>query len=413
MVVFGGDDVSALVLDIGAHTVRAGYAGDDAPKTVFTSSYGYRDEAPPSDEEGGQATTARKVWVGDHGPALWKANQEVGSPFVEGNLEDFTYVPNLISHAFVESLRCDPSDHPVLSTEPAWNTPANRERMAEILFEEFKIPAFYIANSGVLSAFAAGRGTALIVDIGSHWSSVVPVVDGFVLRKGVQRSSLGALQRYSSHQILHRRGVQLISHQLIASKMPVPPETPPRMLLREDRRATTTKSWSDWSSTREMEEWIAAVGGVYDISWTTQQQIPRPGKAYEFPSGYSSVFHAERYLPGEGYFMQDALGPVGNVPPTLSQLLHTSIAACEPDLKAQLLQNVVLTGGGSLLVGFAERLNNEMNKIWPGKVKLSASGNVVERQYSAWIGGSILASLGTFHQLWISRAEYQVWTFTS
>lgn len=32
----------------------------------------------------------------------------------------------------------------------------------------------------------------------------------------------------------------------------------------------------------------------------------------------------------------------------------------------------------------------------------------MERQYSAWIGGSILASLGTFHQLWISRAEYQV-----
>jgi actin-related protein len=42
------------------------------------------------------------------------------------------------------------------------------------------------------------------------------------------------------------------------------------------------------------------------------------------------------------------------------------MAACEPDLKSQLLQNVVLTGGGSLLVGFAERLNNELNKQWPG-----------------------------------------------
>ncbi|CAG8590901.1 13527_t:CDS:2 [Acaulospora colombiana] len=149
MVVYGGDDVSALVLDIGAHTVRAGYAGDDSPKSVFSTSYGYRDETV---EENGQSVTKKKVWCGDFGPALWKPRQEVGSPFREGLLEDFTYIPNIINHAFNDTLYCDPADHPVLVTEPAWNTPANRERMAEILFEEFKVPAFYIANSGVLSA---------------------------------------------------------------------------------------------------------------------------------------------------------------------------------------------------------------------------------------------------------------------
>lgn len=162
------DDVSALVLDIGSHTVRAGYAGDDSPKVIFPSSYGYRDDMVPSASEGGQPTQTRRVWVGDYGPAVWRPGQEVGSPFHEGTCKcchfigkrrldsrqvvDFTHVPNLIGHAFKESLRCDPADHPVLATEPAWNTPANRERMAEILFEEFKVPAFYIANSGVLTA---------------------------------------------------------------------------------------------------------------------------------------------------------------------------------------------------------------------------------------------------------------------
>lgn len=72
--------------------------------------------------------------------------------------------------------------------------------MAEIMFEEFKVPAFYIANSAVLSSygflpdqrlfhmnffsFAAGKGTALLIDIGKDTASVIPVVDGFVLRKG-------------------------------------------------------------------------------------------------------------------------------------------------------------------------------------------------------------------------------------
>jgi actin-related protein len=50
-------------------------------------------------------------------------------------------------------MRCNPSDHPILVTEPTWNTPANRERMAEIMFEEFSVPAFYIANTGVLNAY--------------------------------------------------------------------------------------------------------------------------------------------------------------------------------------------------------------------------------------------------------------------
>jgi actin-like protein 6B len=65
---------------------------------------------------------------------------------------DFTPIPSLISHALTEVMRCNPAEHPILVTEAAWNTPANRERMAEIIFEEFQAPAFYIANTGVLNA---------------------------------------------------------------------------------------------------------------------------------------------------------------------------------------------------------------------------------------------------------------------
>jgi hypothetical protein len=65
---------------------------------------------------------------------------------------DFKPIPPLIRYALKDVLRCKAEDHPVLVTEPAWNTPANRERMAEIMFEEFQVPAFYIANTGVLNA---------------------------------------------------------------------------------------------------------------------------------------------------------------------------------------------------------------------------------------------------------------------
>lgn len=72
--------------------------------------------------------------------------------FNDPSVSDFNPIPALISHALVDVMRTNPAEHPILVTEPAWNTPANRERMAEIMFEEFQVPAFYIANTGVLNA---------------------------------------------------------------------------------------------------------------------------------------------------------------------------------------------------------------------------------------------------------------------
>lgn len=119
------------------------------------------------------------------------------------------------------------------------------------------------------------------------------------------------------------------------------------------------------------------------------------------------------------------------MPKTLPTLVQTALSNCEPDLRTPLLSNIVLTGGGSLLQGTAERLNNELirgfgpvrdgfscgttvmeSSLSVQKVKLHAGGNIVERRFGAWIGGSILASLGTFHQLWISAEEWQVGSFS-
>ncbi len=68
------------------------------------------------------------------------------------SVKDFTAVPSIVSHAFIHKMRCRPPEHPVMVTEAPWNTSENRQRMAEIMFEEFKVPAFYIANNAVLSS---------------------------------------------------------------------------------------------------------------------------------------------------------------------------------------------------------------------------------------------------------------------
>lgn len=419
MVNYGGDEVAALVVDIGSSSLRAGYAGDDTPKAVIPTTYGYRKFCADSDvdmnegvREGGSNHHAQ-LFIGQNGPGAWRENMEIGNPLTDGLIQEFDPIKPLIEHALVDVMRCSPSEHPILVTEPAWNTPANRERMAEIMFEEFEVPAFYIANNAVLNAFAAGRGSALVIDVGHSMASVTPVVDGFVLRKGLVYSTLPRLVHAHARHILttpnqHRRGIDLIPHQLISNKTPVEPGAPAKFTPREDRISQTTASWRTWAEGREVDEWIQTVAGVLDQGWNDQLAATRSAKQYEFPSGFNTYFGAERFATGEEFFFHNpnlvASNP--NLPKHIPALMTESLRECDPELRQVLMGNVVLTGGGSLFSGFAERLNTELSRSFP-HTKVHAAGNPIERKFGGWLGGSILASLGTFHQLWISKEEWQ------
>lgn len=151
----------------------------------------------------------------------------------------------------------------------------------------------------------------------------------------------------------------------------------------------------------------------------------RPKKPYEFPNGWNTSLGKLRYqipeclfdpkqyaIPppaaGDDAMVVDADGGPASEFVGVQRLAHDAVQACDTDVRSVLYTNVVLTGGNTLLPGFADRLHYELNMLAPGiRVRLHAAGSTVERKYGAWIGASILASLGTFHQLWVSKAEYE------
>ncbi|RXW25154.1 hypothetical protein EST38_g683 [Candolleomyces aberdarensis] len=352
MVNYGGDEVCALVIDIGFSSLRAGYAGDDTPKAIIPTHYGYTPATPDADvamgdgTDGGEASNKSKyanIYIGQNGPSIWRPGMEIGNPITDGLISDFNPIPPLIRHALQDVMRVEANEHPILVTEPTWNTPANRERMAEIMFEEFQVPAFYIANTGVLNAFAAGKGSALVIDIGQTVASVTPVVDGFVLRKGLHQATL----LYSARSSKHSPG---LSHSPL-----------PRFIHGLSKGLLTNAT----NYRGPIELWPHQL---------IASKITNPSNP--------------------------------NQPKTLPSLITESLRACDPELRQVLMGNVVLTGGGSLFTGLLDRLNAEMARTFP-HAKIHAPGNPIERRYGGWLGGSILASLGTFHQLWISKEEWQ------
>ena len=132
-----------------------------------------------------------------------------------------------------------------------------------------------------------------------------------------------------------------------------------------------------------------------------------PARTFEFPDGYNQPFGPDRYRPAESLFdakafisAADHADQAPQPGQTLPEMIKQSLSSVDVDIRPLLLGNVVVVGGSSLLHGFTERLNHELGVLYPGaRIRITAPGNVYERRFASWIGGSILASLGTFHQV--------------
>ena len=85
--------------------------------------------------------------------------------------------------------------------------------------------------------------------------------------------------------------------------------------------------------------------------------------------------------------------------------MYSTIMKCDVDIRADLYKNIVMSGGSTMYDGLAERLTKEMTNLAPQTMEIKVVAPP-ERKYSVWIGGSILASLSTFQQMWISKEEY-------
>ncbi len=183
--------------------------------------------------------------------------------------------------------------------------------------------------------------------------------------------------------------------------------------LEEDRVLTSFKESvvQTWPGPGRLESSAApgAPNGYSNIEYT-RTLPPRP---FEMPDGWNTVFTSDRYKVVEGLFDSRAAytspeQPAPRPEDALPSLVNRAINACDVDTRPTLLNNIVLTGAGSLIEKLPERLQTDLQTLFPNpKVRVLANSNPVERKFGAWIGGSVLGSLGTFHQMWVSRQEYE------
>lgn len=395
-----------VVLDNGSGYIKAGFAGEDKPLNVSPSLVGRPKYQKIMTASLSLELEELLLRYNDKEAYVGKVAQKhrgilrLCHPLQHGVVQDWDDMERLWHHTYSRDLKTPPEEHPLLITEAPLNPRTNRDTMCQVLFETLHVPAVYVLVQAVLSLYALGRTTGVVVDSGDGVTHVVPVYEGFLLPTSIKRMDVAGrdITEHLAYQIRAMLGVLLV----LASELDLARD------IKEKCCFVSPDPPSD-------EKLYAGMGFSHYIN--AGEPPSDHVLSYKLPDGHVLRLGAEQFRAPEILFNPQL---VGSESPGVHELTALAIAKTDIDLRPILFQNIILSGGTTLVRKFGDRLVSELKKgqtsqrsIWAAsrghqrdtkmKIKIYAPP---ERAFSTWVGGLILASLLTFKKMWISAKEY-------
>ena len=353
---------NVVVVDLGASSCRVGFAGDDEPRSVFQSLMGTVKAAQPGEKvEGPAIQFGANVRTTCEPPSI-------RCPIKDGLVQNKDDYEKLFSHIFDAELHVDPEKRPVVLSEPVHNPDSSRRVITEVLYETFRVPSIYLGSAPSLALYNTCKTEGLAVDIGESFSQVAAIYEWTQMPQTLMRTDLaGAAVTRFFLKLLKDASYHFSS--------------PTGMALAQD--------------IKESEGFVA-------LDFDERMKEDTAPVDHEIAEDTTIPIGKERFRCPELLFQpklnnHDCYGIV--------DLIYESVMRADTGMRESLLENVVVTGGSTMFIGFKDRLTQELQNLFP-----SADLNICvgpRGANSVWVGGSILGSLELFEQMVVTREEYQ------
>ncbi len=354
---------STVVIDVGSGLVKAGFGGEDGPRSIFNSIVG-----TPKEVGLMVGMELKERYVGDDAISKYEI-MNFSYPIQRGEVTDWDKFENLIHYLLYSEMKVVPEEVSILITESPRTSRENREKLTEILFETFNVKRLHIANSSMLGLFSYGKTSGLIVDSGFNITSTVPVYEGYPLSHASIRINIGG-------EDLSKNLLSMIQNNL-------------------DETYIDTKG-------RILADDIKEKLGYLLLNPDDGDDVK--DVTYELPDGKKIALSKELYKANEILFSPNEENEKEKGLLSIKSMVIDSINKCDNEIKNDIKENICLTGGTTLLKNFPEKLKNELSESSEGaNFNLSAEQ---ERLFSTWIGGSIVSSLDNFQFMWVNKKEY-------
>jgi len=324
------EEITSIIIDNGSGMVKAGFSGDDAPRSVFPSIIGR-----PRHQGVMIGMGQKECYLGDEAQKK-RGVLKLSYPIEHGIITNWDHMEMIWHHTFYNELRVAPEDHPVLLTEAPMNPKVNREKMLEIMFETFNVPSWYLQIQAVLSLYASGRTTGIVFDSGDGVSHVVPIYEGYSLPHAIMRIDLAGrdITEYLK-KILTEAGIQM---------------------------TTTAES----EIVRTMKEKLCYVSMNYDeeVAGTVEETD------YEMPDGTIVKLGTQKFRAPEILFQPEMSGLESK---GIHHAIYDSIMKCDVDIRKDLYSSIVLSGGTTCYPNIAERIQAEVGELAPGSMTVNCT----------------------------------------
>ena len=354
---------SNVVIDVGSGLVKAGFGGEDGPRSIFNSIVG-----TPKQVGLMVGMELQERYVGDDAISKYEI-MNFSYPIQRGEVTDWDKFENLMHYLLYSEMKVVPEEVSILITESPRTSRENREKLTEILFETFNVKRLHIANSSMLGLFSYGKTSGLIVDSGFNITSTVPVYEGYPLSHASIRINIGG-------EDLSKNLLSMIQNNLDETYIDIKGR-----ILADDIK-------------EKLGYLLLNPDDGDDVKDVT----------YELPDGKKIDLSKELYKANEILFSPNEENEKEKGLLSIKNMVIDSINKCDNEIKNDIKENICLTGGTTLLKNFPEKLKNELSESSEGtNFNLSAEQ---ERLFSTWIGGSIVSSLDNFQFMWVNKKEY-------